>query len=158
PSKSGTNRALVLAALSPRVVHLVRPLDSEDTRALIRCLVAMGASVEPEPGGLAVSGPLGGAGDREGELDAGESGTAARFLASLWAVTRGKFVLSGASRLRERPMTALVEALSPAGARISFRGGPGLLPFAIEGAILSSRSVTVDASQSSQFLSALLLA
>ena len=158
PSKSGTNRALVLAALSPRVVHVVRPLDSEDTRALLRCLAAMGASVEPEPGGLAVSGPLGVGPDREVELDAGESGTAARFLSALGAVTPGKFVLTGAARLRERPMTALVAALSTAGARISYRGRPGLLPLAIEGTTLSSRPVTVDASQSSQFVSALLLA
>jgi 3-phosphoshikimate 1-carboxyvinyltransferase len=157
PSKSGTNRALLLAALSPRVVHVLRPLDSEDTRALVRCLGAMGASVEPEPGGLAVSGPLGVAADREVELDAGESGTAARFLTAVCAVTRGKFLLTGAPRLRERPITALVTSLSAAGARISYRGGQGL-PLAIEGATLSSRSVTVDASQSSQFVSALLLA
>ena len=90
----------------------VRPLDSEDTRALVRCLAAMGASVEPEPGGLAMSGPLGVAADREVELDAGESGTAARFLTALCAVTRGRFLLTGAARLRERPMTALVTALS----------------------------------------------
>lgn len=157
PSKSGTNRALVLAALSPRVVHVLRPLESEDTRALVRCLEAMGASVEPELGGLAVSGPLGVAPDREVELDAGESGTAARFLTALCAVTRGRFLLTGAPRLRERPMTALVTALSAAGAQISYRGGQGL-PLAIEGATLSSRTVTVDASQSSQFVSALLLA
>src|SRR5215471_21294301 len=146
PSKSGTNRALVLAALSRRAVDLLRPLDSEDTRALIRCLVAMGASVVPKPGGLSVSGPLGVAGDREVELDAGESGTAARILAALCAVTPGKFLLTGAPRLRERPMTSLVTALSAAGARISYRGVHGLLPLAIGGAAFSLRSVTVDAS------------
>src|SRR5262249_29769159 len=141
PSKSGTNRALVLAALSPRVVHVLRPLDSEDTRALARCLVAMGGVVESKPGGPALRGPVGVASDREVELDAGESGTAARFLASLCAVTQGRFLLTGAPRLRERPMSALVTALSAAGARISYRGGHGLLPLAIEGGSLSSRSV-----------------
>jgi 3-phosphoshikimate 1-carboxyvinyltransferase len=158
PSKSGTNRALVLAALSRRVVRLVRPLDSEDTRVLVRCLAAMGASIAVTPDGLAIHGPLGGASGREVELDAGESGTAARFLTAVCAVTPGKFLLTGAPRLRERPMGGLVTALAALGARIAFRGGQGVLPLAIEGGGLVSRTVTVDASQSSQFVSALLLA
>jgi len=58
-SKSATNRALVLAALSPDPVEIVRPLDSGDTRALARCLGAMGADVRETPSGLSVSGPLG---------------------------------------------------------------------------------------------------
>jgi 3-phosphoshikimate 1-carboxyvinyltransferase len=158
PSKSATNRALVLGALSTRTVHLVRPLDSEDTRALARCLVAMGASIEIIGDGLAIHGPLSGPEDREVELDAGESGTAARFLIALAAVTTGRFLLTGGSRLRERPMGGLVAALSELGTRIAFRGAQGFLPLAIAGSTPSAGSVTVDASQSSQFLSALLLA
>jgi 3-phosphoshikimate 1-carboxyvinyltransferase len=158
PSKSATNRALVLAALSPRTVRLIRPLESEDTRALVRCLTAMHASIEACGDGLAVHGPLAGTPDREVVLDAGESGTAARFLLALAAVTGGRFLLTGAARLRERPMAGLVTALSTLGARIVPRAKRGFLPLAIEGAPLASGSVTVDASQSSQFISALLLA
>src|SRR6266542_2228290 len=79
PSKSATNRAYVLAALSEEPVEIVRPLDSEDTAALERCLRAMGATIERSSQGVRISGPLAGAAGTEVTLDAGESGTAARF-------------------------------------------------------------------------------
>jgi 3-phosphoshikimate 1-carboxyvinyltransferase len=158
PSKSATNRALVLAALSETAVEIAGPLESEDTRALRRCLVAMGATFETVPAGLRVCGPLAGPGDREASLDAGESGTAARFLAAVASATPGRFLLTGAGRLRERPVGELVEALRSAGAAIEFAGAPGHLPLAIAGGSLRSGRVAVDASRSSQFLSALLLA
>jgi 3-phosphoshikimate 1-carboxyvinyltransferase len=158
PSKSATNRALVLAALSSRTVRLIRPLDSEDTRALIGCLAAMRVSIERTADGLSVRGPLSGSADAEVVLDARESGTAARFLLALAAVTPGRFLVTGAPRLRERPMDGLVSALSQLGAPIAPRGEPGFLPLAVEGGRCGATSVTVDAAQSSQFLSALLLA
>src|SRR5258706_16303600 len=157
PSKSATNRALVLAALSDSAVSIASPLESEDTRALSRCLAAMGARFETTPAGLRVCGPLGGPGDRETTLDAKESGTAARFLAALASATPGRFLLAGAGRLRERPVGELVEALRAAGAAIEYAGAPGHLPLRISGGSLRSGRVAVDASRSSQFLSALLL-
>ena len=158
PSKSATNRALVLAALSDSAVAIANPLESEDTRALRRCLAAMGARFEAVPAGLRVRGPLAGPGDRETPLDAGESGTAARFLAAVASATPGRFHLTGSGRLRERPVGELVEALRSAGAAIEYAGAPGHLPLAISGGSLRSGRVAVDASRSSQFLSALLLA
>jgi len=157
-SKSATNRALVLAALSEAPVEIADPLDSDDTRALARCLEAMGASIAPSPRGLLVSGPLGSRGGEEVLLDAGDSGTAARFLAAIAATTSGSFLLTGSRRLKERPMEELVTALRSGGARIAFREQEGRLPVAIEGASLRSGKVTANASRSSQFLSALLLA
>jgi 3-phosphoshikimate 1-carboxyvinyltransferase len=157
PSKSATNRALVLAAVSPQPIELVRPLDSEDTRALARCLEAMGASMEETPAGLQVHGPLAGASDKEIVLDAAESGTAARFLLALSAATPGRFRLTGSARLRERPMEPLAAGLTDLGARLTFIGERGFLPIAVEGRRISASSVTVDASSSSQFVSALLL-
>jgi 3-phosphoshikimate 1-carboxyvinyltransferase len=158
PSKSSTNRALILAALSETVVEIERPLDSEDTRALARCLKAMGATIDPSPLGLRVHGPLAGPADVEVTLDAGESGTAARFLAALAAATPGRFLLTGSERLRERPIGELVRALRSSGARIDYAGEAERLPVAIAGGSLRSGRVTVDASRSSQFFSALLLA
>jgi len=157
-SKSATNRALLLAALSAAPIEIVRPLDSEDTRALSLCLAAMGASIERTEAGLLVSGPLSGRGEEEILLDTGDSGTAARFLTAVAAATPGRFLLTGSERLRERPVGELVEALRAAGAEILFRGREGCLPLAIRGGTLRSGSLTVDASRSSQFLSALLLA
>ena len=158
PSKSATNRALVLAALGATPVAIVRPLDSDDTRALSSCLAAMGASIAPSGGSLLVGGPLGVASGREVVLDAGESGTAARFLAALCAAVPGRFLLTGAARLRERPMEELLMALRSAGADIRCAGVDGHLPLAIAGGTLSRGRVRVDASRSSQFPSALLLA
>lgn len=157
-SKSATNRALVLAALSPTEVEIVRPLESDDIRSLRRCLEAMGASFRTTPEGLAVRGPLGVAPGPEIVLDAGESGTAARFLAALASATPGRYLLTGSPRLKERPIRELVVALVSGGAQLAHAGAPGFLPLSIRGGTLRSGLVEVDASRSSQFVSALLLA
>ena len=158
-SKSATNRALLLAALTETPVEIARPLESEDTRALVRCLEAMGASIARSAVGLRVAGPLRSPSGAEVRLDAGDSGTAARFLTAAAATTRGGFLLEGSPRLCERPMGELVTALRGAGARIEYRGRDGCLPLAIEGGALDwGAEMVVDASRSSQFLSALLLA
>ncbi|HEY3173734.1 MAG TPA: 3-phosphoshikimate 1-carboxyvinyltransferase [Thermoanaerobaculia bacterium] len=158
PSKSATNRALVLAALSSERVELVRPLDSDDTRALARCLEAMGAVIEPTRSGIAVHGPLGRSENEEVVLDAEASGTAARFLAAVAAAVPGRYVVTGSPRLRERPMAELVTALRALGASVVEVGSVGFLPLSIRGGSLQAAPVAVDASRSSQFLSALLLA
>lgn len=158
PSKSATNRALLLAALSPEPVQLLRPLDSADTRALVRCLRAMGASVDESPSGLAVRGPLGGPSEDDVVLDAGGSGTAARFLAAVAAAVPGRYLLTGSAQLVRRPMGELVAALRSAGAIVETAGQEGYLPLAIRGGSLRSGDVVVDASRSGQFLSSLLLA
>ncbi|MGE5276278.1 MAG: 3-phosphoshikimate 1-carboxyvinyltransferase [Acidobacteriota bacterium] len=157
PSKSATNRALVLAALSATPVEIARPLESVDTAALLHCLGAMGARIAVSPDCLTISGPLGVSGSSQTPLDAADSGTAARFLAAVAAATSGRFLLDGSARLRQRPMAELVEALRSAGARIAYRGEEGFLPLAIEGGTLGCGTVVVDAGRSSQFLSALLL-
>ena len=157
-SKSATNRALVLAALSEVPVLLVNPLESDDTRALLRCLAAMGARVAKREDGISISGPLGVSDGRLTVLDAEDSGTAARFLAALAAATPGWFQVTGSARLCERPMGELVAALRSLGAAIVEKGAPGCLPLEIRGPSLHSGRVQVDASRSSQFLSALMLA
>ena len=124
-SKSATNRALVLAALSETPVTLARPLDSDDTHALRRCLVRMGARIDDVSEGLSVSGPLGlGGGASAGPvlLDARDSGTAARFLSALVCATPGEFRLTGSPRLQERPFGELVAALRDLGAEIEEDG------------------------------------
>jgi len=158
PSKSATNRALLLAALSPEPVEIVRPLDSGDTRALVRCLQAMGAAVLRTPSGLSVGGPLGRPSRDDVVLDAGDSGTAARFLAATAAAVPGRYLLTGSEQLVRRPMAELVAALRSAGASVESAGAEGFLPLAIRGGSLRSGDVVVDASRSGQFLSALLLA
>lgn len=157
-SKSATNRALILAALESEPVELVRPLDSDDTRALARCLEAMGGAIIPSERGWTVRGPLGRGGEREVLLDAGSSGTAARFLAALAAAVPGSYRLTGSPRLQERPMSELVTALRSAGASVRTSGREGFLPVEIEGGTLRAATIPVEAGRSSQFVSALLLA
>lgn len=157
PSKSATNRALLAAALTGSPVRIGDPLESDDTEALRACLTAMGASFRRIPEGLEVRGPLRGDSPREIVLDARESGTAARFLAAAAAATPGRFLLTGSARLRERPVGELVAALRSAGAAIAYRGAEGCLPLAVDGGSWRSGEIAVDASRSSQFLSALLI-
>ena len=125
-SKSASNRALLLAALTETPVEIRRPLESDDTRALARCLAAMGAAIVPTESGLRVSGPLRGRGGEAVVLDAGDSGTAARFLAAAAAATPGRFRLGGSARLEERPIGELVDALRSAGGADRLRGPRGL--------------------------------
>ncbi|HEY6146775.1 MAG TPA: bifunctional 3-phosphoshikimate 1-carboxyvinyltransferase/cytidylate kinase, partial [Thermoanaerobaculia bacterium] len=118
-SKSATNRALVLAALSETPVTLANPLASDDTSALCRCLARMGARIEEVPEGLRVGGPLGlPPPTGVAVLDAADSGTAARFLTAVAAGTAGQFRVTGSPRLRERPFGELVAALRSVGADI----------------------------------------
>jgi len=160
PSKSATNRALIAAALGGSPVRIEGPLESDDTEALRACLAAMGARIETGESGWRVEGPLRGDPAREIRLDARESGTAARFLAAAAAATPGRFLLTGSARLCERPIGELVDALRGAGATVSYRGAEGCLPIALEnsGGAWTRAEMAVDASRSSQFLSALLLA
>ena len=163
PSKSATNRALVLASLSGEAVEIERPLVSQDTDRLAACLTAMGAAIERTSGGVRVRGPLGTPpGGPAVVLDAGESGTAARFLAAVASAVPGRYRLTGAARLLERPIGPLVTALRKGGSDIEYEGRDGFLPLSIRGGTLGSAGgggpVEVDASESSQFLSALLIA
>ncbi|HEY7370416.1 MAG TPA: 3-phosphoshikimate 1-carboxyvinyltransferase [Thermoanaerobaculia bacterium] len=157
-SKSATNRALLLAAVSRDPVLVENPLDSFDLEAMARALAAMGATISQEAGGWRVAGPLRASAGGEVSLDVAESGTAARFLAALASVVPGRWRIDGAPRMRERPMAELIEALRGGGARIECLGEDGYLPISIEGATLTAETVEIDASRSSQFASALLLA
>ena len=156
-SKSGSNRALAIAAVSRTPVRIAGLLESEDTRAMIRCLSAMGASLDRVGDSMEVRGPLGAPSTDWTDLDAGESGTAARFVAALASTAPGRFRLVGSRRLSQRPMDELVRALRSGGAHLESEGHDGL-PLRIEGATLRSGRVAVDASRSSQFFSALLIA
>ncbi|HSB35448.1 MAG TPA: 3-phosphoshikimate 1-carboxyvinyltransferase [Thermoanaerobaculia bacterium] len=156
-SKSVTNRALVCAALANGESRLLFPLDADDTRALARCLEALGARVVSRAGSWTVSGPVVADPDREIVLDVGPAGTPARFLAALLPALGGRFVLDGSARMRERPMGPLVDALRSLGARIDDLGRPGFLPVRIVGGTLRGGRVAIRGDVSSQFLSALLL-
>jgi len=159
-SKSITNRALVLAALSYSPSEIVGPLAARDTRLMAAALRALGWHVSEdsdtwrvEPG----TGPPGGESGRV-EIDVGNAGTVLRFLPSVAALTGAEVTFRGDSRVAERPVAPLLAALAELGARISYPG-TGTIPFVVHGTgSLRGGQVTLDASTSSQFVSGLLLA
>ena len=154
-SKSLTNRALVLAALSdgPSVVR--RALRSRDTELMARALADLGASVDTSGEDWHVTpGPITG----PATVDCGLAGTVMRFVPPVAALARGSVVFDGDPHARTRPMGEVLEALRGLGVVVEDEGR-GSLPFTVLGSgRVPGGTVTVDASASSQFISALLLA
>ncbi|MEO8519381.1 MAG: 3-phosphoshikimate 1-carboxyvinyltransferase [Dermatophilaceae bacterium] len=159
-SKSLTSRYLVLAALANGTSRLRRPLRSRDTLLMAAGLRSLGASVTDAPGSdplqddwLIVPASLTGA----TTVDCGLAGTVMRFLPPVAALSDGPVAFDGDARARIRPMAPVIDALRVLGATIS-DDGRGTLPFTVEGSgRMPGGSVTLDASASSQFISALLL-
>ncbi|MDP9122907.1 MAG: 3-phosphoshikimate 1-carboxyvinyltransferase, partial [Acidobacteriota bacterium] len=156
PSKSLTNRYLVLALLARRPVTIERPLLAEDTRLLLAALGRCGLTVEESPGQVRIAPHRSPAG--EVEIFCGNGGTMLRFLVAALAVVPGRYRLDGVPRLRQRPVGPLVAALRRLGAEITWLGSPGFAPLAIAGGTLEGGTTALDAGESSQYLSALLLA
>jgi len=156
-SKSHTNRALLLASLASGPVRVRGALECGDADSLLACLAAAGASIERRPTEILVTpGPPPGS---PVVLDARDSGTACRFLAASASASPGLDVtLTGSPRLCERPIGPLVDALRRLGADIAYLGRDGFPPLAIRGRALEGGEAAVDASSSSQFASAILLA
>jgi 3-phosphoshikimate 1-carboxyvinyltransferase len=154
-SKSVTHRALVAAALADGTSVLEAPLDSDDTRATLAGIGALGFETRIDGSDWVVRG-------RRGEVPGGgdlwlrESGTSFRFLTALAALGRAPSRLDGAARLRERPVTELSRALVQLGAAIETAPGGGL-PLTAGGRPPRGGAVAVTAARSSQFVSALLL-
>ena len=134
-SKSISNRALILNALTTEALPLKNVAKCDDTDAMIRALNEKG--------------------DR---VDVGAAGTAMRFLTAYFATKTGSVVeIDGSQRMRQRPIKALVEALKACGAKIEYLGEEGFPPLRIEGTTLDGGEVSLPASISSQYISALLM-
>jgi 3-phosphoshikimate 1-carboxyvinyltransferase len=160
-SKSLTNRYLVLAALASGTSRLRRPLRSRDTMLMAAALRSLGAEVTDLRGSdaacddwLIVPASLSGT----TSVDCGLAGTVMRFLPPVAALARGPVAFDGDPHARLRPMAQVIDSLRTLGARIN-DDGRGTLPFTVHGSgRMPGGSVTIDASASSQFISALLLA
>jgi len=158
-SKSISNRALLLAALSEQRTVLTGLLDADDTRVMIEALRTLGVAVEVESDRTVVSGCGGRFPRRQADLFLGNAGTAMRPLAAALAFAGGRYRLDGVARMRERPIGDLVESLNALGARIRFEGQSGYPPLSIEPAgALSGDRVAIRGNVSSQFASSLLMA
>jgi 3-phosphoshikimate 1-carboxyvinyltransferase len=157
-SKSDTNRALVAAALARGESELQGALDADDTRAMRECLRALGIALEePEPARWRIRGGGGALAAPTRTLDARASGTTARFVTALATLAPGPSRIDGTPRMRERPIDDLVDALRQLGAEIAIEGRGGCPPLLVRGGGLRGGRATIDASRSSQYVSAVLL-
>ncbi|MFF5147334.1 3-phosphoshikimate 1-carboxyvinyltransferase [Streptomyces sp. NPDC013157] len=159
-SKSVTNRALVLAALASEPGWLRRPLRSRDTLLMAGALRAMGVGIDEGvgPDGSGEAWRVLPAGFRgPATVDVGNAGTVMRFLPPVATLAAGDIRFDGDPRSYERPLHGVIDALRALGARID-DDGRGALPLTVHGSgALDGGPVSVDASSSSQFVSALLL-
>lgn len=158
-SKSVTNRALILAALADGPSTIRQALDARDTRLMTRALQSLGVGIESASSALAgnadvhvspgtLTGPA--------SIDVGLAGTVMRFVPPVAALAHGDVHFDGDAQARHRPMSATLASLRALGVHIDAEGSS--LPFTVHGSgHVPGGEVSIDASASSQFLSALLL-
>jgi 3-phosphoshikimate 1-carboxyvinyltransferase len=155
-SKSLTNRALVLAAIADGPSTVRRPLRSRDTELMAAALQSLGASIDTSGTDWLVA-PIG-APPAEVTIDCGLAGTVMRFVPAVAAAVSTLSHFDGDEHARSRPMGSMITALRGVGTLIDDEGR-GSLPFTVHGDVaLAGGTVQIDASASSQFVSALLLA
>ncbi len=133
-SKSISNRALILHALSGGVQRPMNLSDCDDTSVMIRALEQHGA-----------------------EIDIHAAGTAMRFLTAYLSTQKGSHLLTGSARMKQRPIRLLVDALRALGADIQYAESEGFPPLLIQGQPLPGQEITLAGSVSSQYISALLM-
>ena len=161
-SKSLTNRALLIAALSEGATSLENALFSDDSRYFANALTRLGFDIalDPDASRMTVAGLGGRIPATRGELFIGNAGTAARFLSAFLTLGHGEYILDGDARMRERPIGDLVEALTQLGAKVEAVSGQqsaSYPPVRITAAGLPGGKTKVAGNISSQFLSALLM-
>lgn len=144
-SKSESNRALMIAAYGGFPAEITRLSEAHDTQLLLRLLKGIEANE-------------GACGELPMLVDCEDAGTVARFLLTFLAGRPGAWRMTGTERLCQRPMRPLVQALRELGADIRCEKEEGFLPVIIKGKTLTGGTLSLDASQSSQFASSLLLA
>lgn len=169
-SKSVTNRALLLAALAEQMIVLEGVLFSDDSRHFLKALQDLGFELEIHEAEKKVL--LHGMGGiipkKEGRIDVGSAGTAARFLTAMLALSDGKYRIDCSQQMKRRPMQPLFDALKAMGAKIRCVEAEGYLPVEVEGnrfmcennverSQKTTLSIQMDISKSTQFLSALLM-
>lgn len=158
-SKSITNRALLIAALSSGRCSLKGVLFSDDSRHFLDALMSLGFSVDVDEknANVTIQGTGGKIPNKEATVDVGSAGTAARFLTAFLGLSEGRYRMVSSEQMKKRPMKELLVALEELGACIEYEEEEYHFPFVIYNKGINCNQVTVDVDKSSQFLSALLI-
>lgn len=160
-SKSITNRALLLAAMATGRSTIESALMSDDTRRMVAALETLGFAIEADESARRITlvGRAGGIPSTGATLDAGGAGTAMRFLAGFLTLGHGRYRLDGNARMRERPIGALLDAMRALGLDVRSELGNDCPPIVVDttGGAFAGGTTAIDASLSSQFVSALLM-
>ena len=162
-SKSITNRALLLAALSEGTSHIEGILESDDSKHFIESLKLLGYQVFSGDSHVIIKGCGRNIPNKTGSIYVGSAGTAARFLTAMLAFSDGTYYIDSSEQMKKRPMKELISALMCAGAKFEFQENEYSFPFKVTGAgnsftDKSMLTLDVNIDKSSQFLSALLMA
>lgn len=157
-SKSLTNRALLIAALTNGTTRLTNALFSDDSRYFAQALETLGfkITIDETNREMIVTGHGGKIPVHSAELYIGNAGTAARFLSAFLTLGDGIFILDGEARMRERPIGDLVSALTQLGAQVE-TSASNCPPVKIRASGLPGGKAEIAGDISSQFLSALLM-
>ena len=137
-SKSLSNRLLLLKEILDLKIDLKNLSDSEDTKLLLKALRQIKEA-------------------KNKNINILDAGTDMRFLTALLAIKKGTWTITGSERMKKRPIGELVSALKSLGAEIEFLEKENYPPLEIKGKIILGGALKIDAGQSSQFISALLL-
>ncbi|MDE5866619.1 MAG: 3-phosphoshikimate 1-carboxyvinyltransferase, partial [Lachnospiraceae bacterium] len=159
-SKSITNRALMLSAISNCTCILDGVLFSDDSRAFLSCLLSLGFDVKinEDTKQVIIQGTGGIIPNNNTVINVRSAGTAARFLTVMLAFAGGDYEMQSSAQMAKRPMQPLLSILENAGAKIEYLGEEGHFPFMLHAHGLKFSDVNIDTSLSSQFASALLMA
>ncbi len=158
-SKSITNRALLLAALSDYRCTLHGILFSDDSEAFLDCLGKLGFEImiNRSEKSVIVQGQGGAIPNRCVCIDVRSAGTAARFLTVMLALAGGEYEMQASPQMCKRPMKPLLDELEKAGVFFEFLGEYGHFPFLMKSRKVSLKEISIDTGISSQFASALLM-
>lgn len=163
-SKSYTIRALLIAALTPGIVTLTNPLDSDDTQAMKACLKALGIQVEESVSGSTEQWVINGSTHQvqpgEYTLNCNLSAASLRFLIALSTILPGEQTLLGEHGLNQRPVKDLIDSLQALGADIEYVDREGYPPVRVKSNTLAlgdDNTIRVSAKTSSQYTSALMM-
>lgn len=157
-SKSVSARALIIAAIARGDSTLTGVQNSDDFLTFLNCLKNLGVKTATDGNTVTVCGCGGVLQCKTAEINVGSAGTAARFLPAFLAFQSGRFLLNCSEQMKKRPIKSLLIALERIGAKLEFPEKPYSYPFVIEGTRSPRNQIEVDINESSQFLSAVIIA